>query len=284
MHGSEIGELREWIDRQVRMGFRSDDEIATTALDVFYEDNVDEDEVSRLVAEIADRYAVPSGRTDCDRLDDAFAALESAGIVARQCFSCCSTCGAYDINEEIARAEDDGRTVDGFTFYHQQDAERAAEGAPLFLTFGAVDSDEDEDTVQIGRRIVEQLEAVGLETDWDGTAERRILVTLEWKRDRSRRKIDPPPAERADAVEDWCAAFTPVCARDLASSLPVGDALLAVGATESAEAWVVSLRDPGRIARIASEIGGERGSQLYLEALRLVPRRDSRGFELLDLM
>src|SRR4051794_10084988 len=42
--------------------------------------------------------------TDCDRLDAAFAALDADGIVARQHFSCCGTCGHADICEEIAAA------------------------------------------------------------------------------------------------------------------------------------------------------------------------------------
>ena len=46
--------------------------------------------------------------TDCDRLDKAFADLEQHGIVARQNFSDCGTCGVAEIPAEIDAAKKSG--------------------------------------------------------------------------------------------------------------------------------------------------------------------------------
>src|SRR5262249_19629581 len=118
------------------------------------------------------------GPTDCDRIDQAFADLESEGIVARQNFTCCQNCGHYEIGDEIARAEG---PVDGYVFYHAQDTEGAVDGSFLFLAFGATQGG-DGAVEAVGRRIVAALERAGLTVDWDGTRSRRIGVPAEWRR------------------------------------------------------------------------------------------------------
>src|SRR4029079_1351153 len=70
--------------------------------------------------------------TDCDRLDRAFADLNGRGIVARQNFACCSNCGHAEIGEEIDAEKERGTKVIGYTFFHLQDTERAAEYGYLY--------------------------------------------------------------------------------------------------------------------------------------------------------
>jgi hypothetical protein len=55
-------------------------------------------------------------RTDRDKLADAFRSLRKAGIVARMNFSCCGTCGHYELSENGK-----GR---GYVFYHRQEGAR----------------------------------------------------------------------------------------------------------------------------------------------------------------
>ena len=57
--------------------------------------------------------------TDCDRLDEAFAALNRQGIVARQDFSCCNNCGFTEIWDEVEEAEKQ-QPIEGYVFYHLQ--------------------------------------------------------------------------------------------------------------------------------------------------------------------
>lgn len=122
--------------------------------------------------------------TDCDRLDTAFATLETMGIIARQNFSCCGTCGAGEILDEMDAATKQGRKVVGYAFYHAQDTESAADGYGLCLNYGT-DQDDEARALEIARQIVDVLEAQGLTTAWDGTWNQRISVSLDWKRRRS---------------------------------------------------------------------------------------------------
>lgn len=121
--------------------------------------------------------------TDCDRLDAAFAALETVGIVCRQNFSCCGSCGSIEIWDEAAVLESAGRVVRGYAFYHIQDTESAVAGHGLYLNYGAADTGEAA-ALAIGYEIVAALQKQGLRVDWEGKASRRIGVELEWKRRR----------------------------------------------------------------------------------------------------
>lgn len=130
-------------------------------------------------------------RTDCDRLDDAFAALAKVGVVARQNFTCCQSCGHAEIWDEIREVHERGDPVSGYTFFHMQDTEGAEEYGSLYLAYGAaLGPEEDEDSLEeralgVGREVVRALEASGLSVSWNGTTSQRICVTdLDWKRRR----------------------------------------------------------------------------------------------------
>jgi hypothetical protein len=121
--------------------------------------------------------------TDCDRLDSAFADLEQRGIVARQNFSDCGTCGVAEIADEIDAARKGGSKVRGYVFYHEQDTESAAEGHGLYLNYGSVDEGENA-ALKIADEVVKALKDRGLQPSWDGTWRTRIRVALDWKRRR----------------------------------------------------------------------------------------------------
>jgi hypothetical protein len=116
--------------------------------------------------------------TDCDRLERAFAALELDGIVARQNFTCCQSCGLDKIDEELGDPP-----ARGFVFYHWQDLERAVKGHGLYLTHGAADG-EAASAINVGKTVASALELEGLKVEWDGSAENRILVAMDWKKRR----------------------------------------------------------------------------------------------------
>ncbi|MFL6116160.1 MAG: DUF6891 domain-containing protein [Catenulispora sp.] len=113
-------------------------------------------------------------RTDCDSLREAFAALDDEGIVARADFSCCNRCGHTEIGEYLTP----GST--GYVFFHYQDTERAAEGGPLMLRYGA--ASDSSDPVAVGTRIVERVRAAGLPVEWNGDPGTTISVgPLQWR-------------------------------------------------------------------------------------------------------
>ena len=182
--------VRDQIRRDVASGFYDEDAILTNAADAFADDMAPEE--LRPLAQKLLRQALAEQRaaerrwpaeTDCDRLDSAFAALEQAGVVARQNFSCCGNCGATEIWDEVRALEDAGAEVRGYTFYHMQDTESAVDGGGLYLNYGACEEGEAA-ALAVARDIVAELEANGLETDWDGSWDKRIGVTLDWKRRR----------------------------------------------------------------------------------------------------
>lgn len=116
--------------------------------------------------------------TDCDRLEEAFAALERTGIAARENFTCCPSCGMAEIGGEVT---DPDRTR-GFVFFHHQSTRAAAEGHGLTLQYGGFDGSE-ETTAAVGREVVGALQAAGLSTDWDGDPGRAIAVRpLTWRK------------------------------------------------------------------------------------------------------
>jgi hypothetical protein len=172
----------------VRGGFQPRNEI-WLAVDDICEEGADPDalrafaaaELERLWSEQRAAEAAWVGRTDCERLDQAFAELEGTGIVCRQDFSCCGTCGAAEIGGECAAVEEGGVRVRGYAFYHQQDTEHAIDGHGVYLSYGA-DEPGRQPALAIAREIIAVLESHGLKPTWSGSWSDRIHVPLEWRR------------------------------------------------------------------------------------------------------
>jgi len=110
--------------------------------------------------------------TDCDLLDRAFERLEQVGIVARQDVACCQNCGHQEIGDEIEKARAH-RPVRGYTFFHHQDTERAAQGGTLYLAFGAAmpkgtfEGEWLRAEAEIAGEVVAVLQAEGLSALWN---------------------------------------------------------------------------------------------------------------------
>lgn len=116
------------------------------------------------------------GETDPERLARAFAALQEAGITARENFTCCHTCGQAEIG---GVADPEAR---GFVYFHSQCTESAVHGHGMTLLYGGFDGSPDT-TAAIGREVVDALAAVGLDVEWDHDPESALTVTpLDWRR------------------------------------------------------------------------------------------------------
>ncbi|MFH9708975.1 DUF6891 domain-containing protein [Streptomyces luteogriseus] len=134
--------------------------------------------VERLWLERIDEQQAWAGPTGPDRLERAFAALEAAGIVARENFTCCRGCGMTEIGAEV----DDESAVRGFVFFHHQGTRAAAQGHGLSLYYGGFDGSE-RTTAAVGHEVVAALTSAGLSAEWDGDPGRAIDVTpLEWRK------------------------------------------------------------------------------------------------------
>jgi hypothetical protein len=182
-----MDELRWHVRSELRMGFRPADEIAESVMEMDEWDDPDAilPMVEHLVRTESDALRQEQAGwpavTDCDRLDLAFDELERRGIVARHHFSCCMNCGSKEIWGEVADAEEAGMQARGYAFYHEQDTAGAAEEGGLLLAYGA---SEDGAAAAVGHEIAAVLHAQGLATEWDGSPETRIGVTMDWKRRR----------------------------------------------------------------------------------------------------
>lgn len=179
-----VQDLKDKVEELVRGGFVPVAEIAEQAADYVADEYEGDDLLDRAeelmvgaLAAHAKEQLTWEGPTDCDRLDLAFAALRQAGVMARQDFTCCQSCGHAEIGDELREGDR------GYTFYHQQDTERAVEGGGVMLAYGAVVPGEDA-CVAIGNEIVAALAEAGLQPDWDGSSNRRIHVPLDWRKRR----------------------------------------------------------------------------------------------------
>ncbi|WP_336577315.1 DUF6891 domain-containing protein [Caulobacter sp. CCNWLY153] len=186
-----LQDIRSYIGDGVAAGFDPRDEIVESALAVVGDNRIDaailRDHAERIADEALQVHAAQQAQwtspTDCDRLDAAFAELDADGVISRQNFWCCGTCGASAIWDEMESAGNANRPYRGYAFYHEQDTESAVGGYGLHLNYGAREQT-DEAAVAIGHEIVAHLNRHGLQTDWDGRIERRIAVSLDWKRRR----------------------------------------------------------------------------------------------------
>ena len=132
--------------------------------------------VNRLWRERLAEQAEWPETTDADRLLEVFGALDANGIVARPDFACCRRCGMTEIGAEAGEGDR------GFVFFHEQDTNRAVEGAGMWLAYGTL-AGSTLDPAAVGREVVAALRAAGLPVEWNGSADARIHVTpLDWRK------------------------------------------------------------------------------------------------------
>lgn len=124
-------------------------------------------------------------------LSAAFATLNDYGVVARQNFMCCMSCGLDAISGEVESSAE----WDGYAFYHAQDAERLVETGSTYVAFGVFlrrhlpideikamspaerDAFADEKAEALARSvIVPTFEMYGIDVEWDGSAGSRMVL------------------------------------------------------------------------------------------------------------
>jgi len=179
--------LRE-IDGLVRGGFEERTRIIEILCEEMYEPGeLDEAEVTTAVdaalAALERDKATWPAITDCDRLDQVFAALNALGMIALQNAGYTQSDGYSDVME-IYHGRSDRDQVIGYCFYHGQDLARAVSGEGLYLAFGPMDAKTEEtEGPRVGAMIVEELKRLGFGAQWDGTFTQRIHIpAIEWKR------------------------------------------------------------------------------------------------------
>jgi len=182
-----LRELEASIITQVRSGYSSRGQVLETVREEYLNDSaftpwLTEDRVRQMIDQAITQQLQAQRtwprHTDCDALDAAFAVLEREGIVARQDYSCCQTCGHNNIQRELAQ----NSGVRGYVFFHHHDTEMALAGHGLMLSYSAM-RDNEREQVQVGQRIVFALRDAGLETAWSGNPYERIYIRhFNWQR------------------------------------------------------------------------------------------------------
>lgn len=215
---AQLDELRETAREWIHPGFRSRFNLAEELAD-FRDDFEVEPNVVRRAAEaiVAEEWSTRLaeqetwlGDTDHARVARAFEGLAAHGIVARMNFTCCQTCGTDEIDDERTPLTEPGDGYPyrewGYTFFHQQDAERLADSpASLYLSYSVfapapaladelvarLDAGDEEakrdvmtrSEVIVGTTVADALRAEGLDVDWDGSTESRIRVDIsDWRK------------------------------------------------------------------------------------------------------
>ena len=183
------GRVRDYIREQVTAGFYDAEDIIESTEDYFSDELEEapqlEEQIKTITLALFKDHLAQQAHwpeaTDCDRLDAAFGDLEARGILARQNFTCCGTCGAAESYTLLTDARSEGRELRGYTFYHQQDTEHAAQGNGVYLNYGAHE-DSEEAALAIAAEVVKVLHEHGLKTTWDGSHSKRIFVHMLWQR------------------------------------------------------------------------------------------------------
>lgn len=118
---------------------------------------------------------------DCDRMERAFAELEENGIVAIQNAVCRQSCAMEDVWFGIEDMQKGGKEIRGYTFFHEQDSERALTRHSVHLAYGSIQKGKEE-ALKIGYEVKELLKAHGFEVQWNGEIRERIRVNLNWQK------------------------------------------------------------------------------------------------------
>lgn len=113
------------------------------------------------------------------RLNKAFTQMRKSGLLAYQNFSCCMTCGCYELAEKAKTME---KQPIGYVFYRRQNGDRIrrdeqmGETPSVYLAFGTYVSEWS--AKQIADLVIGCLTANGLTVEWNGDVCKRILVIL----------------------------------------------------------------------------------------------------------
>jgi hypothetical protein len=179
-----LADVREYVTTSVRGGYQSRDEIIESGNEMASDEGLDDVDIAALVdTAIADLQRESStwpAVTDYDRLATALDALERKGIIARQNFTCCMTCGHTEIGDELEQFEQAGGVARGYVFFHQQATERVVDGGDINFAYGSVL--EDVGSEAIAAELADELRNVGLEVDWNGESSMCVMVNVDWKR------------------------------------------------------------------------------------------------------
>lgn len=93
-------------------------------------------------------------------------------IYVRQGFSCCGSCGSYELS---TLCKETGK--EGYMFFSRQAKNDLNTNGSVFFNFYSM-SEEHFSTITLGRNIVTKLKQHGINVEWNGTSETAIKVGI----------------------------------------------------------------------------------------------------------
>ncbi|MGL4511466.1 MAG: DUF6891 domain-containing protein [Lacipirellulaceae bacterium] len=177
---------REYVERYVRYGFYRPADVEEIVGDDVLGGELPRTRVRALVkAEVARQKAEQESWpevTDCDRLDQAFAALRAEGILPVHNAGMTPSEGIAEMSEQYHAAGGKKSGIVGYCFYHRQDMEEALKYHRLGIAYGDIDGD-DRRGEEVGQRVRGALEAAGLRVAWTGSIRDKLEITdFRWQR------------------------------------------------------------------------------------------------------
>jgi hypothetical protein len=115
-----------------------------------------------------------------EKLKAAFKELRGNGFLARCNFSCCQTCGSYDLSEKAKEiAEKKNIRKRGYAFWHKQDEDRLWEHGSVHIAFSTFTKEDegfnsDLSDADVAKEIILALVKQGIRCEWNGDINCRI--------------------------------------------------------------------------------------------------------------
>ncbi len=139
-------------------------------------------EIERQWAEKKKAEATWLEKTDFDRLDAVFQALDKSGILALHNAGNTQSDARGDAGQAWHDRGGLKSGLRGFIFYHGQDLERVIDDGQLYIGYGVVEGSK-EQAVEIAREASTALSKAGFAVAVPPNADERILVTgIDWKK------------------------------------------------------------------------------------------------------
>jgi hypothetical protein len=144
-------------------------------------------EVDQRLADHAAREATWKGRTDAEKIDRAFAALETDGILARQNFEDNEDNAEEAIAEEAKQAKAAGRKLRGWVYFTTEGTRQAVLEKKM-VVYASAFSQSDGALAAVDSDVLARLQGAGLTADWPyRNAAYAITVSgLDWKKRRAK--------------------------------------------------------------------------------------------------
>lgn len=182
-------EALEQLDKDIKFGFETKEELFESIREMFYDVNdFDEEWFRKEIVEKFTQHQKDSlswkTPTDFQRLSKSFDELIKKGIVCLHKAGNTKSDGVDDSCETIEELEKLGIKVKGFCYYHSQDLEGAIdpEIRNLYIGFGTYVKDE-KTALEIANTIIKTLKRNNFSVSWTGTLDQRIEIKdINWKK------------------------------------------------------------------------------------------------------